>query len=309
MVVLRRQPRRRKSSPKREVPIGPDGTVEGRDRHVAREGASIPIRTTATRFRPKWSTNRGARSSATARCSSPASRSRCIAWVDRGYYRVGDTIAANFAARRLDGKPVEGTGKLRLLKITYGPAPDRTPVETEVRSWSLATNAEGRAELQLKASETGQYRLSYEVTDKAEHAIEGGYSSRSSAKASTAASSASTIWKSSPTSGNTRRATKSSCRSTRTASGSTVLLFVRPSNGVYLPPQILQLAGKSTVVEIGVTQKDMPNFFVEAVTIAEGQVHTEVARNLRAAGEARAERRGHAFGARRTSRGNTRSSR
>ncbi len=34
--------------------------------------------------------------------------------------------------------------------------------------------------------------------------------------------------------------------------GATVLLFVRPSNGVYLPPQVLRLDGKSTVVEIDV---------------------------------------------------------
>ena len=55
-----------------------------------------------------------------------------------------------------------------------------------------------------------------------------------------------------------------------------MLLFVRPSNGVYLPPQMLHLTGKSTVVEIGVKQKDMPNFFVEAATISDGRVHTEV---------------------------------
>src|SRR6185295_20251966 len=58
--------------------------------------------------------------------------------------------------------------------------------------------------------------------------------------------------------------------------GSTVLLFLRPSNGAYLPPQMVRLGGKSTVVEVGVVQKDMPNFFVEALTIANGRVHTEV---------------------------------
>jgi uncharacterized protein YfaS (alpha-2-macroglobulin family) len=55
-----------------------------------------------------------------------------------------------------------------------------------------------------------------------------------------------------------------------------VLLFVRPMNGVYLPPTMLRLTGKSTVVEVGVTQKDMPNFFVEAVSIGGARVHTEV---------------------------------
>src|SRR5207244_1032467 len=55
----------------------------------------------------------------------------------------------------------------------------------------------------------------------------------------------------------------------------TVLLFVRPTNGVYLPPKVLRLKGKSIQEEIGVAVKDMPNFFVEAVTIADGRIHTE----------------------------------
>ena len=55
-----------------------------------------------------------------------------------------------------------------------------------------------------------------------------------------------------------------------------VLLFVRPSNGVYLKPQTLQLKGKSTFEAIEVTKKDMPNFFVEAITISNGKLHTVV---------------------------------
>ena len=55
----------------------------------------------------------------------------------------------------------------------------------------------------------------------------------------------------------------------------TVLLFVRPVSEVYQRPQVLRLKGKSTVVEIGVTQKDMPNFFVEALTLSNGQLFVE----------------------------------
>ena len=84
--------------------------------------------------------------------------------------------------------------------------------------------------------------------------------------------------------------------------GGTVLLFVRPANGVYLPPKVVRLKGKSTVEEIAVVQKDMPNFFVEAVTVADGKVHTRSQGDRRAAGEARAERRGGAVEPRRTSR-------
>ena len=56
---------------------------------------------------------------------------------------------------------------------------------------------------------------------------------------------------------------------------STVLLFVRPSNGTYLPPKIVHLRGKSTIEEIPLVPRDMPNIFVEAVTVAGGKVHSE----------------------------------
>ena len=38
---------------------------------------------------------------------------------------------------------------------------------------------------------------------------------------------------------------------------------------------MLRLKGKSTIKDITVVKKDMPNFFVEAVTIAGGQVYSE----------------------------------
>ncbi len=55
----------------------------------------------------------------------------------------------------------------------------------------------------------------------------------------------------------------------------TVLLFARPS-GVYQKPQVIRLDGKSTERDLIVVQRDMPNFFVEAVTIHGGRVHSEM---------------------------------
>ncbi|MEX0613908.1 MAG: alpha-2-macroglobulin family protein, partial [Pirellulales bacterium] len=199
-----------------------------------------------------------------------------FAWVDNGYYRVGDTIAASFAARRLDGKPVEGTGKLRLLKITYGEAPERKPIEVEVRDWKLATDSNGQAEIQLKASEKVQYRLSYRVTDKAGHEIEGGYLFTIIGEGFDGSEFRFNALELVPNQREYAANDKVQLQVNTNRVGSTVLLFVRPANGAYLPPKLLRIAGKSAVVQIGVTQKDMPNFFVEAVTITSGKVHTEV---------------------------------
>jgi uncharacterized protein YfaS (alpha-2-macroglobulin family) len=197
-----------------------------------------------------------------------------FAWVDRGYYRVGDTIGAHFAARRIDGKPVEGAGKLRLLKISYGA--DRKPIETEVKAWNLATNAQGLADIQLKASEKGQYRISYRVTDKAGHEIEGGYLFTIVGEGFDGSEYRFNDLELVPDKREYAPDEKVQLQINTNRAGSTVLLFVRPANGAYLAPKVLRVAGKSSIQEIGITAKDMPNMFVEAVTVSDGKVHTEV---------------------------------
>lgn len=198
---------------------------------------------------------------------------RVFAWVDRGHYRVGDTVEAEFSAHTLADKPVQGKGKLRLLSIRYDA--DGKPTETPVQEWDLDTNAEGRARQQLQASAAGQFRLSYELTDAAGHVEEGGYVFTVVGERFDGAQFRFAQLELIPdqreyAAGDTVRLMVNTDRV-----GSTVLLFVRPANGVYLPPQFVQLTGKSTVVEFGVTTKDMPNFFVEGLTIADGRLYSE----------------------------------
>jgi uncharacterized protein YfaS (alpha-2-macroglobulin family) len=198
---------------------------------------------------------------------------KVFAWVDRGYFRVGDTVHAQFHAHTLDQKPVKGSGKVDLLKISYQ---DGKPVETSVRKWDLDTDAQGAADLQIVASEAGQYRLSYTLTDEKKHTIEGGYIFTIIGQGFD---------------GNDFRFNhleliqdKQDYAPGQTVNlqvntdrrNSTVLLFVRPANGVYLRPKIIRLSGKSFIDEIAVIKKDMPNFFIEAMTISSGKVHTEV---------------------------------
>jgi alpha-2-macroglobulin len=198
---------------------------------------------------------------------------KVYAWVDRGHYRAGDVVQASFQARRLDAKGVKGTGKLRLMKVTY---PKGKPVETQVQQWKLDTDEDGKASLQIKAHAAGQYRLSYTLKDAKGHAIEGGY--------------VFVIWGASDSGSNYRfndielvsdkknykPGEKVKLRINTSRTGSTVLLFVRPANGVYLAPKIFRLKGRSIGQQIEVIKKDMPNFFVEALTVADGRVYREV---------------------------------
>src|SRR5437764_4970661 len=54
-----------------------------------------------------------------------------------------------------------------------------------------------------------------------------------------------------------------------------VLLFAQPA-GAHRPPKLIRLKGKSTEQDLTVLKKDMPNFYVEALTIHDGRVYTEM---------------------------------
>ena len=193
-------------------------------------------------------------------------------WVDRGHYRVGDAISARFNVQTLDHRPVRGAGRLTLYRVTYT---DAGTVETPVERWDLDPDDQGRAQIEIKAARPGQYRLSYEVTDADGRTIEGGYVLTVRGQGFD---------------GRTFRfneieliADKRTYQAGETVellvntnrTGGTVVLFTRPVGGVYLPPKVMRIDGKSEVENVTVTKRDMPNFFVEAFTISGGKVYSD----------------------------------
>ncbi|MEI6969930.1 MAG: MG2 domain-containing protein [bacterium] len=200
---------------------------------------------------------------------------KVYAWVDRGHYRVGDVVRAGFSALTVDNKPVKGKGELVLYTLTYK---DGTPVETAVEQVGLDSDEEGNADAQIKAAKPGQYRLAYKVTDAAGHTIEGGYVF--SVMGTTADGTGAKDFRFNeielvPDKREYKPGEKVRLLINTARTGATVVLFVRPANGVYLQPKILRLHGKSAIEEIEVTAKDMPNFFVEAYTISNGKLFSE----------------------------------
>jgi uncharacterized protein YfaS (alpha-2-macroglobulin family) len=194
-------------------------------------------------------------------------------WTEQGYYRAGDVIEANFQAQTLDQKPVKGSGVLKLFKIGYDD--QKKPIEKEVGNWELATNEEGAARHPFKAAEPGQYRLSYTVTDEKKHSVEGGYLTVVTGDNFDGGNFRFNDVELIPDKKDYQPGEKVRLMINTNRQGGTVALFLRPVNGMYLPPKLIKLDGKSTVQEIEVSKKDMPNFFVEAVTVADGRVYTE----------------------------------
>ena len=195
-------------------------------------------------------------------------------WVDRGHYRAGDTIEAGLRALTLDRKPVAGKGTLKLLKIAYDA--ERRPVETPVESWDITLDADGQAHQAIKAAEAGQYRLSATIDDGKGHSIEGGYLLTVNGQGFDGAGFRYGDLEVIPEKKEYQPGETLRLQVNTNQVNATVLLFVRPTNGVYLPPKVVHLRGKSTVEEVGIVPRDMPNIFVEALTIADGKVHDEV---------------------------------
>jgi uncharacterized protein YfaS (alpha-2-macroglobulin family) len=199
---------------------------------------------------------------------------KVYAWLNQGYYNVGDTVHANFSAQTLDGKPVKGNGILNLYKIKYND--DNDPVENTVQQWKLNTDTEGHANIQINAKMAGQYRFSYKLTDAKQHTIEGGYIFCIRGEGFTGKDYRFNKVELTPDRKEYAAGDQVKLMVNTASKDSTVLLFVRPTNNEYSLPSVLRIDGKSTVTEIDITKKDMPNFFIEALTICDGRIHTEV---------------------------------
>ena len=198
---------------------------------------------------------------------------KVFAWTHRGYYHVGDTIQADFQARTIGGNPVSGPATLKLNRIVYNA--EGQPEETVAQTWDLKTDQDGRVSQQIKATAAGQYRLSLTVTDSEGHSIEGGhlfYIRGEGVDDSQFRFNDLEITSREP---EYKPGDKATFQISTNLEGSTVLLFERPSNGTYKGrPRLLSLNGKTTTSELEIVKNDMPNFFVEVVTIAHGRVHT-----------------------------------
>ncbi len=198
---------------------------------------------------------------------------KVYSWLDRGHYRSGDVVGANFSAQTLDQKPVEGHGVLTLYSISYDAKNE--PVEKAVTKWALDTNVEGIARQQIKPTEPGQYRLVYKLTDKKNNAIEGAYVFLVRGDGYTAKDARFNDLEIIAEKREYQPGEKVKLLINTNRANSTVLFFPRPTNNIYLAPKLIRMSGKSIEEEIAIVQKDMPNMFVEAVTVSGGKVYNE----------------------------------
>ncbi len=195
-------------------------------------------------------------------------------WLDRGHYRPGEEINLSFQSRRGDGKPVPGKSEITLYSISYDKKNE--PVEKKVNSWKAEVNEEGNAVLRLDASKAGQYRLSCIVTDAKDRKIEGAILFEVRGPADTGRKFHFNQLELLADKKEYRPGDKVRLAVNCDNEDSTVLLFVRAADGICLTPRILYLKGRSAEQEIEVLKKDMPNFYIEALTVRNGEVYSQV---------------------------------
>src|SRR3954453_5596244 len=127
----------------------------------------------------------------------------------------------------------------------------------------------------MTAAKAGQYRLSYRLTDAKKHAIEGGYLFVVRGEGFTGKDYRFNDLELVTDRREYAPNDKVKLLINTNQNDGVVLLFARPA-GVYQAPKLIRLKGKSTEQDITVSKKDMPNFFVEALTVHGGRVHTEM---------------------------------
>jgi uncharacterized protein YfaS (alpha-2-macroglobulin family) len=194
-------------------------------------------------------------------------------WVDRGWLRTGETLTARCNARTIDGQPVAGAkARMELLKVAWkGDA----PAETAVEAWELVTGPDGQGEVRVRAAEAGQYRLRCAVTDAKERRIEGGYVFTAYGAGAGEEFRFSDLELVADRT-EYRPGDEVQLRVNTNRRDGVVLLFDRPVHGFYRKPKLVRLKGRSELETIPVALPDMPGFFVEAVTIGDAKVFTEM---------------------------------
>ena len=251
-----------------ELEIGPDGTVKV---EVDTSLAKAVHGDTDHRYEVTAEVVDASRRTIVGKGSIVAARKayQVSVWLDRGYAHVGDPINATIAARTALGKEVITKGKAILYRIS---SDDGKVKETEVKNWAISTAADNNGQLKFQAGAAGQYRLSAQIEDSKGRKIEGAilFTVRGKGEAD----------------GGFQYSDIELIPDKRTyTNGSTVKLLIntkRPNSTVLLSLRggmeyrFIHIKGQSTVVDIPVSLKDMPNFFVEAATVSNARVHTAV---------------------------------
>lgn len=199
-----------------------------------------------------------------------------VVWTDRGFTRTGEAVEATISAATMDGKPVVAAkGTLKLYEIT-GDGDGRI-VEKEVRSFDIVTDGEGRALWKFAAPETGQYRLAASLSTDGGEAVEGAAILNVFGPGRDSVAD----WHFGPLELLADKATHApgetlKLRVNSDRENANVWLFLHVAGSAGREAKRIRLDGRSLEVEVPLDARDMPNMFIEGVTVHGAKLHTAV---------------------------------
>jgi hypothetical protein len=206
-----------------------------------------------------------------------ATRQEYYAFVetDGGWYQPRNEAHVEVRTLTPDNSPVATPGEVIVKRISYGGADRSVPGETVVTRWNARTDAQGRLSFRYPIPGEGQYRIMFVTRDSAKEEVQGN----------------AVFWVNGPKfDGRIYRfndleviADKRTYQPGDTAhllintaeSNSRILFADQVSQGVLLNWRFIDLPSRSTVIDLPIEEKHVPNFFVEATLVRNGRVHTE----------------------------------
>ncbi len=256
---------------KRNLPIGPDGTAKIEIDTAAAKAIhgdldakySIEARVVDASRREE----RGTGSVIAARKSFEV-----VVWTDRGYARAGQETVAHISAATLAGKPVVGAkGTLTLFKLTAGE--NGRVDEKEVQSFEIVTDAAGEIRQRFPAPVTGQYRLAASL------AWNGGEATEGATILNVHGDGDAKDWKFGPLELVADKQTyapgeKLKLRVNSDHENASVWLFLHIAGSSGREARRVKLDGKSLEVEVPLDARDMPNMFIEGITVHDAKIHS-----------------------------------
>ena len=194
---------------------------------------------------------------------------------DRGYYQTGETVKMTIASLLPSQSPIRTKGTVRIARVAFTGDNGDVIEEHAVVEQGRETDSNGALEFTWDSASPGQYRLSFIAKDAWGKEVVG----------------SSLVWVWGPdfdgrkfrfnhlevitdrrtyAVGDTAKLLISS-----DVAGAHVLFSPNVDNGHLLDPKVLKLRGKTMVIEVPITAKHVPNFFVEATLVGAGRLSEE----------------------------------
>ncbi len=198
-----------------------------------------------------------------------------FAETNHGWFEVQEDAFVDVRTLSADNAPLATKGKVTVYRISYPGADQSVEKEEEVKSWDAETDADGRLSFKYPIPSEGQYRICYLTHDDWNQEVQ-----------------ANTVfWVNGPkfdgrlyrfndleivADKRTYKPGDTAHLLINTAENNDRILFSDDvSQDILRSYRFIDLPQRSTVVDVPITDAQMPNFFVEATLVRNGQVRQE----------------------------------